>query len=278
MTVIGVLLLALVVVVGVAALVVHRLDGPSKLRLRDAANNVFARAEDAGKICRLPAFVHDYHGDYPALRAVEAAYPDIRREVLDLLQIKDRIMDIKDLGGNYTAGGIHTIQWKSFVLKAGLFVDENCRRAPKTAEALRQVPGLYTAFFSILDPHQYITPHYGYWKGFVRYHLAVFVPDDNRDNACWLRINADPADNATGDKSLVERGEKYFWKNGQGVMFDDAFLHDAANGSGQVRVVMWLDIMRRMPLHLRLFNRFCLLFFQLDPSIRRIRKNAVTIG
>jgi beta-hydroxylase len=99
------------------------------------------------------------------------------------------------------------------MLKSGRFIEENCALAPKTAAILRRAPIVSNAFLSILEPHQYITPHFGYYKGFVRYHLGVIIPNDNADNACWLRVNADANDNAQRDKSLIDRGEKYYWHN-----------------------------------------------------------------
>src|SRR6201999_1766297 len=137
--------------------------------------------------------------DYPELRIFEAHYNDVRAECEALLRYRSQMTDVAALGGDYTAGGIHTIDWKAFMLKAGGFVESNCKLAPKTAELLRRTPTVCNAFFSILEPRQYITPHWGYYKGFVRYHLGVVIPDDNAQRNCWLRINPDPADNATRD-------------------------------------------------------------------------------
>jgi beta-hydroxylase len=140
---------------------------------------------------------------------------------------------------------------------------------------LRGISGLFTAFFSVLEPRQYIKPHWGYWKGFVRYHLGVIIPNDNADRKCWLRVNADAEDNKKRDKSLVERGQKYFWHEGQGIVFDDTFLHDAANDSDEVRVVLWLDIKRKMPLPFAALNSVFLGAAQWEPSVARFRKSAV---
>jgi beta-hydroxylase len=161
------------------------------------------------------------------------------------------------------------------MFKSHRFIEENCALAPRTAELLRNVPGLYTAFFSVLDGGQYITPHWGYWKGFLRYHLGVIIPNDNRERSCWLRVNADRADNAKRDPGLIERGERHYWKEGQGVMFDDTFLHDAKNDSDQVRVILWLDLRRRMPPYLNAFNTMLLEIAHRAPSVAAVRKNAV---
>jgi ornithine lipid ester-linked acyl 2-hydroxylase len=174
---------------------------------------------------------------------------------------------------SYTSGGIHRVGWKSFMLKSGEFIEENCALAPHTAGLLRGIPGVYTAFFSVLEPRQHIKAHWGYWKGFVRYHLGVVVPDNNRDRKCWIRINAD-AQSRNGDRAQIEQGERYFWREGEAVLFDDTFLHDAANENDQVRVVLFLDVARKMVWPLAFLNRFFLWLALKDKSVREIRTNA----
>jgi aspartyl/asparaginyl beta-hydroxylase (cupin superfamily) len=241
--------------------------------VKDAINRVYSRSQDAGLLERLPTFDQRYV-DYPELRVFERRYPEIRQECEELLRQRERLTDIKALGGDYTAGGIHTIRWKAFMFKAGRFIESNCALAPRTAEILRSVPNVYNAFFSIIEPRQYVTPHFGYYKGFVRYHLGVLIPDDNAENKCWLRVNADPADNALRDKKLIERGEKHYWKNGRGFIFDDTNLHDAANECDETRVVLWLDVVRKMRPALALYNRAILSALYLEPSFRKIREKA----
>jgi beta-hydroxylase len=238
-------------------------------------NHLFEVAERRGLIPRSAGFRRDYLQDYPELAILERHHEAIRRECVDLLEIKERLTDVEALGGSYTAGGIHAIRWKSFVLKSGRFIEENCARCPETARLLRGIPGVYTAFFSVLDPHQYVAPHWGYYKGFLRYHLGVIIPHNNGDRACFLRVNDAERDNAAHDPSLVHRGETYYWREGEGVVFDDTFLHDAANDSDGVRVVLWLDIARRMPRSLDLVNRAALWIAFRDPSVRQVRHNAV---
>ncbi len=244
-------------------------------RVKKAMNSVYARCEDAGLLARMPAFEEHYTEAYPELCALEAGYEDIRRECEHLLGFREQLTDISALGGDYTARGIHTIRWKAFMLKSGSFVEENCAYAPKTAALLRQLPNVHNAFLSILEPHQYVSPHWGYYKGFVRYHLGIVIPKNNADGNCWLRVNPDVADNAQRDKALIDRGPKYYWRNGHGVLFDDTNLHDAANESDGVRVVLWLDVARKLPRALELYNRALLWALYQEPSIRRFRENAV---
>ncbi len=241
----------------------------------DGLCELFARAEGAGWFERAPAFIYDYHHDYPGLAELEAGFADVRRECEQLLAIRHKMIDVESLAGKYTSGGIHARSWKAFMLKSHRFIEPNCKLAPRTAELLRGVRGVYTAFFSIREGNQTIPPHWGYWKGFLRYHLAVIVPNDNIDHSCRLRVNPSPQDNAKHDLSLIDRGESYYWREGRGVMFDDTFLHDAHNHSNQVRVVLWLDVRRKLPAHLNAVNTMLLEIAHRAPQVARIQKSAI---
>ena len=170
-----------------------------------AASSVFVQAEARGAFRKLPAFYRDFLGEYPGLRILEDNYQVVRDECLALLERRHDIPSVDALSAPYTSAGIHAIAWKSFMFKSGRFIDENCALAPRTAALLRQIPNVYTAFFSILDPHQHIKPHWGYWKGFVRYHLGVVIPENNRDQLCWIRINA------RGDAGSRAQGRDREW-------------------------------------------------------------------
>ncbi|MFO1246975.1 MAG: aspartyl/asparaginyl beta-hydroxylase domain-containing protein [Alphaproteobacteria bacterium] len=240
-------------------------------KIKDAAAELFVGAERRGVFAKLPAFQRDLR-EYPELDILKQNYPVIRAECEQLIKSQLRIPGMEELT-SYTSGGIHQIAWKSFMFKSGEFIDENCALAPRTAELLRGIPGIYTAFFSVLEPNQHIKAHWGYWKGFVRYHLGVIIPDNNREHKCWIRINPD-AQSRDGDRGQIEQGEKYFWHDGEAVLFDDTFLHDAANQTDQVRVVLFLDVARKMVWPLALLNRLFLWIAHKDKSVREIRANA----
>lgn len=240
-------------------------------RIKDMAAELFIRAEQRGVIPKLPAFERDL-SQYPELDLLTRNHAIIQEECKALIQGRLRIPGMEELT-SYTSGGIHQIAWKSFMFKSGTFIEDNCALAPRTASLLRQIPGVYTAFFSVLEPHQHIKPHWGYWKGFVRYHLGVIVPNNNQDLTCWIRINPD-AQSRDGDRAAIEKGEKYFWHEGEAVLFDDTFLHEAINESDQVRVVLFLDVARKMVWPLALLNRFLLWIAHNNKSVREIRVNA----
>jgi aspartyl/asparaginyl beta-hydroxylase (cupin superfamily) len=255
--------------------IAHLSKKKKKALLKKTINGVYIWLEDNRLLSRTPAFDYDYHSSYPALKTLEDNHETIQKECLTLIESKEKLTDIKELGGAYTKKGIHVIKWKSFMFKSGEFIDSNCALCPKTAALLREIPEMETAFFSVLDPHQYVTPHWGYYKGFLRYHLGVLIPNDNANRECYLRVNDDIEANATRDESAIEDGEVYFWKNGEGIVFDDNYLHDAANDSNQVRVVLWLDMRRKLPFYVRWFNTLVIHLIHSDESVKKIRANGV---
>jgi aspartyl/asparaginyl beta-hydroxylase (cupin superfamily) len=244
-------------------------------RVLNGLNFALAAAERRGAFPRIDDFCTDYHDDYPGLRELELGFAEVRAECVALLADNLRLPDVESLAGAYTGGGIHAIRWKSFMLKADRFIAENCRWAPRTAELVRGIPSAFTAFFSLLYPGQRITPHWGYYKGFVRYHLGVVIPNDNRDRSSWLRVNSRLPPGQPPSPRDLEQGSTYYWREGRGVVFDDTFLHDAANLSDQVRVVLFVDLVRKLPPALDWLNRAVLAVGRHEPSVAGIRQSSV---
>lgn len=246
-----------------------------KLLLKRHVRRFWQRLEARGLVEPNPPLIHDYHRLYPELALLERHFEVVRKECLELMRAPEKIPHIRQSGGQYTTRGIHQREWRTFMLKAGRFLDENCARAPETARLLRRIPGVETAFFSILGPHQHLRAHWGYYKGFLRYHLGLVVPNDNRDGRCWLRVNDDRAANDRRIKSAIEETPRYHWHEGEGIVFDDTFLHDAANESDAPRAVLFLDLVRPLPWYLRFANRAFIRLARLDPALRSIHQDAV---
>ena len=129
-------------------------------------------------------------------------------------------------------------RWKVFPFHAyGARADANCRQCPRTAEIVESIPGMTTAMFSVLLPHKHIPPHVGPWKGVLRYHLALRTPAD--ETAARIRVG-----------SRTEH-----WRVGRSLVFDDTFEHEAWNDSDETRVVLFVDVVRKLPWYLAVPNR-----------------------
>jgi aspartyl/asparaginyl beta-hydroxylase (cupin superfamily) len=54
---------------------------------------------------------------------------------------------------------------------------------------------------------------------------------------------------------LVVNGQDYFWKEGEGVLFDDSYPHSVVNSCPELRAVLIVDVERPMSLFPTLLNR-----------------------
>jgi aspartate beta-hydroxylase/beta-hydroxylase len=150
--------------------------------------------------------------------------------MLGLLPDKDAIPRYHDLDEGQTDISANTEHdWKVFMLYAmGEKPEANRAKCPQTCAVLDQIPDLFQAFFSILDPGKHVPAHCGPYRGYLRYHLGLLVPDRDQPS---IRI----------------RDQVYTWKEGESVLFDDSWDHEVHNRSDQIRVVLIVDVLRPMP-------------------------------
>lgn len=118
--------------------------------------------------------------------------------------------------------------WRAFFLVAmGRKIASNRRKLPVASHLIDQIPNVFQAFISRLDPRKSIPVHSSPYEGYLRYHLALEVP---RNNPPYM---------------IVENVELY-WTEGRGVMFDDTFPHTVINQSSEPRTVLIVDVERPM--------------------------------
>lgn len=94
---------------------------------------------------------------------------------------------------------------------------------PKTADLIYNIPQILSCDFSYMEPNTHILPHKGYSKMVLRCHLPLIVPDEE---LCAIRVG----------------NEIRHWKEGELLIFDDSFDHEAWNKSNEKRVVLMFDI------------------------------------
>jgi aspartate beta-hydroxylase len=187
---------------------------------------------------RRPVFF-DVAATYPALAAVTESYPVIREEFDRLLEEWEALPAYHDLdSGEAKIANVTPKRWSVFLLEIlGHRPALNRECCPETCRVLSQVPGLIQAFFSILDPGKSIPEHEGPYLGYLRYHLGLRVP-------------------AERPPKLVVNAQDYFWKEGEGVLFDDSWPHAVVNDSPHMRAVLVIDVRRPLPWLPNLLNRF----------------------
>lgn len=70
---------------------------------------------------------------------------------------------------------------------------------------------------------------------------------------------------------LIVGGEPIIWRQGQGVLFDDFYLHEAHNPTSRPRVVLFLDVLRSGTTRLPLVERANALIMRALGECRTIR-------
>lgn len=149
------------------------------------------------------------------VRDLEGHWQQIRAECLALPQDAFEPWVQRDMYGE---------GWSVYGLLAfGQRIPAALGNCPLTARALEGVPGLTTAGFSQLAPGAHIRPHVGWVNTVYRAHLGLVVPDE-----CTLRVGTDTRP----------------WREGECLIFDDTFEHEAWNRSTGVRSVLLFDFLR----------------------------------
>jgi len=181
---------------------------------------------------------------------LEARWSAIRRELDDVLDDWDSLPNFQEISADQ-ASITDDDRWKTFFFYGfGFKAETNCARCPETTAALDGVPGLTTAFFSILAPHKHIPEHRGPWRGLLRYHLALKVPE--------------PAELA----GINVGGEVARWQEGRSLVFDDTYQHFAWNETDGIRVVLFVDVIRPLRSPAAQFNRALLKVIARSPFIQ----------
>ena len=172
------------------------------------------------------------------VKILETNWFEIRQELDEILQHREELPNIQDISpAQYSI--TQDDCWKTYFLYiCGLKAEQNCARCPKTTSIIERIPGVTTAFFSILSPHKHIPEHRGYYKGVIRCHLGLIVPQPFFK--CRIRV----------DKDLA------FWQEGKALIFDDCYQHEVRNDTDGIRVVLLLDVIRPLPFPLSAINQY----------------------
>jgi len=175
--------------------------------------------DDVGKVCS-------------ELKQLDAAFPAIKQEYLavrDKLHLLPRYHDVDHLQYEISASSSTAKNWKVFFLQAmGHKAKRHCQQCPTTARVIDQIPGVFQAFFSILEGGKSIPTHSSPYWGYLRYHLALEVPQQ-------------------GAQPRMRVGKQWMgWQEGKGFLFDDSWDHELVNENPQLRSVLIVDIARPM--------------------------------
>lgn len=161
---------------------------------------------------------------FPEMQVLQQNWPQIREEALRLREaggIKAS-SQLNDVGFNsfFKSG------WKRFYLK--WYDDAHPSAAtlcPHTTALLRSIPSIKAAMFAELPPGSRLVRHRDPFAGSLRYHLGLQTPNSE---ACYIDVD----------------GQRYHWRDGEAVVFDETFIHYAENTTQADRVILFCDIER----------------------------------
>ena len=167
----------------------------------------------------VPARAFYESNEFPWVRTLEDAYPDIKGELLALLD--DDQAGFKIYKDEW--GFIHAF-WNTYnFFIAGEKVEENCARCPQTTKIIESLPRFDKdhVIFSALNPRSHLPPHVGPLNGILRAHLPLIAP-----HGAVMKV---------GDEVRP-------WEEGKVMVFDDSFVHSAWNPSDEMRIVLFLNM------------------------------------
>ncbi|MGH9114206.1 MAG: aspartyl/asparaginyl beta-hydroxylase domain-containing protein, partial [Acidimicrobiales bacterium] len=192
-------------------------------------------------------------GTFDWIPRLEAATATMQAELDSVLSNRADLPNFQDIATDQVSI-TDDDRWKTFFFFAyGFRSDANCARCPETARLLDSVPGMTTAFFSILGPRKHIPPHRGPWRGVLRYHLGLRVPGP--EGACRIRVGP----------------QTEHWHEGASLVFDDGYEHEAWNDTDDVRVVLFADVLRPLRAPAGGINRGLLKAIAYSPFVRDAR-------
>ena len=187
---------------------------------------------------------------FPWTAEIEREWRAIRSELDRVLTRKEALPGFHEL-----ATDVATIStdrgWKTFFLCGyGFRSAANIRLCPNTWRICQKIPGLITVMFSILEPGKHLPPHRGPYNGVLRLHLGLIVPEPREQ--LGIRVE----------------NELYRWQEGEAVVFDDAYEHEAWNRTAFTRVVLFVDFRKPLRFPANVINWALLNLAVFTPFIR----------
>lgn len=164
----------------------------------------------------------------PGIAVLRDNWSVIREEALAVLAEHGVVPSLAEISPDHRRIA-RNAAWKSFFFRGhGYDSHVNRARAPRTSALIDQVPEVVVAFYSIFEPGTDIARHHGVSKAMLNVHLGLAVP--GLKDVCGIRIN----------------GQDHGWREGEFLVFDETFNHEAWNRADAPRVILFLQVMRPM--------------------------------
>jgi aspartyl/asparaginyl beta-hydroxylase (cupin superfamily) len=160
-----------------------------------------------------------YHFEHPVITQMVSKFEQFKDEAENIYQ--------NDFFLEWYSKQIYNFGWKVLGLRyEGRDFDHNLlsQFCPVMTSFFKEHESLiYSIAYSTLAPGSIIYPHFDrlYPHNVMRIHLGLSIPD--------------------GDCCLTVNGVAKKWKEGELLMFDDSYKHEAWNKADETRVVLLVD-------------------------------------
>lgn len=149
---------------------------------------------------------------------LESSYGIIRGELLAVYERREGFR-------RYNPYGTEDKNWRVFALFKDNRKDAaNCAQCPRTVEVIEEIVGGVTrdVVVSVLEPGAYIAPHRDSGNQFLTCHFGIDIPEN--------------AEIRVGQESRP-------WIQGEPIVFDTSFEHEAWNHSRRPRIVLLFEVL-----------------------------------
>jgi aspartate beta-hydroxylase len=200
----------------------------------------------------------DLETHFPYGRKFVDSWEGIRDEAMSLAGRLDGVPRFHEIMREQTAISANDGRdWRMFILKAyGAEIPHNMARCPRLASLVSGSPDVLSASISFLTSKKYIPPHRGPFRGVLRFYLALAMPK---------------LEDGTPASVLKIADEEYRLADGEWLLWDDTYRHEAWNDSEHIRMVLLLDVWRHgMPVDMELFSRMLISIVRLGVKIRGV--------
>jgi aspartate beta-hydroxylase len=202
----------------------------------------------------------------PTVLDIDRYFPDARKFVSAWREIRDEGLRVADRLA--TVPRFHEIMheqtaisandgrdWRMLILKAyGIENPINIAKCPVLASIVASAPDVLSASISFLAPGKHVPAHRGPFRGVLRFYLALSMPK--------------AADGLPG-AVLKIAGSEFRLSDGEYLLWDDTYVHEAWNCSDGLRMVLLLDVRRRgMPLDMEIFSRVLMMIVRIGIKLR----------
>ena len=214
--------------------------------------------------------IYDWRIAAPSILDVAAHFPDAGKFVAVWQAIREEALTVA--GRLRMVPRFHEIMceqraisandgrdWRMLILKAyGVSFPQNASACPILASVVAACPDVISASISFLAPGKHIPPHRGPFRGVLRFYLALSMPK---------------TEDGTVAAVLKIAGLEYRLEDGECLLWDDTYAHEAWNESDQVRIVLLLDVWRHdMPVDMQLFSWLLVSLVRAGIRLRRVAK------